>query len=166
MKEPRPSRRWIWFFVALAALAATSLAILYRSFWSRQLKPEQVEDARALWKHNGPRNYDLKWTQQGSVPGTFYVKVRGGKVVSVTRNGEPLETRLYPYWDVPALFTIIDRFLEEDAKPNHPRTFTTATFDPHDGHVIRFYRRVLGTSEQQEILIELTPVAAEGAPKA
>jgi hypothetical protein len=66
---------------------------------------------------------------------------------------------------MPALFQILADFLRQDAeRAKERRTFTTATFDAEDGHVTRFIRRVLGTPEQQDITVELTPVAKDEPP--
>jgi hypothetical protein len=164
MIEGRRNRGWIWFFVVLAVLTVASITVLNVFIRGRQLTLEQLHQARAVWDRQGPRDYNLTWVQKGSVPGTFHVKVRNGKAVSVTPDGPPLEDRLYANYTMPALFEFIEDFLRHDAEPGKPRTFTTATFDAEDGHVTRFIRRVLGTSEQQDITVELTPVAKEEAP--
>jgi hypothetical protein len=158
MSTARPNRKWIWFFLTLAVLAITALVVLRVVLWSRQLTLAQLNEARELWDRNGPRDYDMKYVQTGSTSGTFYIRVRQGKVISVVRNGEPLEPRQHTYYGMPALFGFIEVFLKQDSEPGKPRTLTTATFDPSDGHVTRFYRRVLGTSEQIEIVVQLTPI--------
>jgi hypothetical protein len=57
-----------------------------------------------------------------------------------------------------ALFHFIEVFMEHDQKPGQPRTFTKATFDPTDGHIVRYIRRVTGTNERLEIKVILRPV--------
>ena len=162
--SPRRNRRWIWFFVTLTVTAVAALVVLNRFMWSRQLTLAQLQQAAELWDKNGPRDYDMKYIQTGSTSGTYYIRVRQGKAVKVVRNGEALESKQYVYYGMPALFGFIEAFLKQDAEPGKPRTLTTATFDPQDGHVLRFYRRVLGGgNEQVEITVtDLTPVTPAG----
>src|SRR5262249_18310759 len=106
----------------------------------------------------GPHDYDLTWEQKGNVQGSFRIKVRNGKAVSVMLNGSPLEERLYPNYTMTALFEFIEEFLRQDDEQKR-RPFTTATFEPADGHITRFIRKVIGTSELQDISLELTRAA-------
>jgi hypothetical protein len=162
MTLPRRNRGWIWFFVVLIVLTVIVLVGLNMSIRGRQLTLEQLQQARAVWDQKGPRDYNVTWIQKGSMPGEFHVKVRNGKAILVTLAGSALEERLYPNYTMTALFAFIEDFLREDAKlAKERRTFTTATFDAEDGHVTRFIRRVLGTSEQQDISIDLTLVAKD-----
>ena len=62
-----------------------------------------------------------------------------------------------------ALMDDIETFLEEDTEPGRPRTYSVATFDPVDGHLVRYVRRVMGTSERIEINVQLKKV---GEPRA
>ena len=160
---PRKSRGWIWFFAVLALLTVASLVILNVFIRGRQLTLEQVRQARAVWDRKGPHDYDMTWSQKGSVQAIYHVRVRDGKPISVNSEDQPLERRLYSSYTMTGLFESIEEFLELDAKPGKPATFTTATFDAADGHVTRFIRQVRGTKELQDITIELTPVAREEA---
>jgi hypothetical protein len=159
----RPARRrspnWLWFFGVLVVLAVAWISGLYYFTRQQQLKPEQLTAAETLWKEKGPRSYDLDYSQKGSNPGEFQVQVRDGKVVAASRNGQALEKRLFPYYDMPALFGYIETFLEQDAQPGRPRTYTTARFDRDDGHLLRYVRRVMGSQEQVEITVQLKKVS-------
>ena len=73
----------------------------------------------------------------------------------VTQNDKPLDPSRYPRYDMTALMDDIETFLEEDAEPGRPRTYTVASFDPTDGHLIRYVRRVMGSSERIEINVQL-----------
>jgi len=149
----------------LAVLTVASLTVLNVFIRGRQLSLDQLQQARAVWDQKGPRDYDLTWIQKGSMPATYFVKVRNGRAVLVTSNGSPLEERVYPNYTMPALFQIIADFLRQDAEhAKERRTFTTATFDAEDGHVTRFIRRVLGEPEQQDITVELTPPGKHETP--
>jgi Family of unknown function (DUF6174) len=157
----KKNRIWVWYFVLLAVLTVTSVTVLVTFNLRQQLKPEQLAAAKALWKEKGPRDFDMKYRQTaGDEPETYVVHVRDRQVESVERNGQPLEERQRKYHSMLALFGYIERFLEIDAEPNRPRTYTVAVFDPNDGHLLHYVRRVMGTSERAEITVtELTPAA-------
>jgi hypothetical protein len=156
--NPRRNRRWIWFFLTLAVVAVAALVVLNRFLWSQQLTLAQLQEAEELWARNGPHDYDMKYIQTDSTLATYYVSVRQSKVVKVTRNGEPLQPRQYDYHGMPALFGFIKDFLVQEAQPGKPRAVMRATFDPQDGHVIRFFRRVAGSGQVEINVSYLTPV--------
>lgn len=156
----RRSRKWIWFFALLVPLAVVAIAIPILFNRSQLLTREKLEAARARWKERGPQDYDLEYVKRGSVAGTYVVQVRAGKVVRAELDGRPLEPRLYLTCDVEALFDDIDRFLEIDAQPGSPRTFTVAQFDPADGHPLHYIRSVTATRQRIEITVQLRPPAA------
>ena len=95
----RRGRGWIWFFVALACLVAVALGLQRWLYAQQRLTPPQLTEARALWKAHRPTDYDLEYTKKGDATGTFLVQVRGGKVISATLDGRPLEPRLYASCD-------------------------------------------------------------------
>jgi hypothetical protein len=164
MPPPR-NYGWIWYFAVLAVLTVTAISIWIWYSRKQQLKPEQVAKARALWKEHRPSDYDLAYTKKGSATGTFALEVRNGKVVSVTLDGRPitrddrpLDPVFYPRYDMSGLLDDIDQFLRLDAEPGKPRTFTIAAFDPDDGHLIHYVRRVMGGTERIEITVQLNRV--------
>src|SRR5436190_1861889 len=108
----RRGRGWIWFFVVLACLVALALGVQRWWYAQQRLTPQQLEEARALWKAHRPADYDLEYTKKGDATGTFLVQVRGGKVISATLDGRPLEPRLYASCDMDGLFDDIEGFLE------------------------------------------------------
>ena len=170
MPPPQQSYRWVWYFVVLAVLTIAACTILVWYNLRQQLKKEDLQAARALWNKNRPPDYDLTYTKRGSASGTFFVKVRGGKVVDVTldgreitQNDKPLDPSRYARYDMTALMDDIETFLEEDDEPGRPKIYSVATFDPTDGHLIRYVRRVMGTSERIEINVQLKKL---GQPEA
>jgi hypothetical protein len=85
---------------------------------------------------------------------TYAVKVRNVKAVSVTiGNCQQLEERLLRYSEMGSLFDFMEGFLEQDSQPGRPRTFATATFDPNDGHLLRYVRSVMSRRERVEIQV-------------
>ena len=172
MPPPQQSYRWVWYFVVLAVLTIAACTILVWYNLRQQLKKEDLQAARALWNKNRPPDYDLTYTKRGSASGTFFVKVRGGKVVDVTldgreitQNDKPLDPSRYARYDMTALMDDIETFLEEDDEPGRPKIYSVATFDPTDGHLIRYVRRVMGTSERIEINVQLKKPRESGAQR-
>ncbi len=156
----RRGRGWIWFFAVLACLVVLALGLQWWYSQKQRLTPQQLADARALWRVHRPTAYDLEYTKKGNATGTFVVQVRQGKVVSATLDGQQLEARLYSSSDMEGLFDDLERFLEIDSSPGNPRTFTTATFDPQDGHLIRYIRSVMSQRWRVQIDVRLRPLSA------
>jgi hypothetical protein len=162
MATGRRSYRWVWFFVVLAVLGVLGVGLQIRHKMAQQLRPEKLAAARARWQEQGPKNYRLQYTQKVSTPETFVVWVRNGRVLGVVRkldpkapdqDGEVLPGRLFAYHSMEALFDHIEQFVQMKG-----RTFMIADFDPEDGHLQRFVRRVARTSERQEITdVKLEP---------
>src|SRR5262249_29251307 len=123
---PPATRRWVLLFAALAALGLAAVSINWLYNRSRWLTPEQVEallaEARQKWQRLGPADYDmeLRLGRNNPQPGgaalvdSYKVKVRGGKVVGVTANGQPLPERQFDYYSLPAQFDAIEDYLVID----------------------------------------------------
>jgi hypothetical protein len=162
------SRRWLWFFIALASVAAILLiwlALYIRNELdpARQLNLDQLRAARNLWKEKGPKDYEMVYeVRRGgeSKPDTYFVKVRAGVAVTVTLNGQTLNPQQYDRTMV-GLFNDIELFLKMDQQPNSPFTFCRGYFDTDDGHLLLFVRRVGEPKESVEIRVEeFRPTAA------
>ncbi|HZY84552.1 MAG TPA: hypothetical protein VFE78_06960 [Gemmataceae bacterium] len=166
----RRPRRWVGFFLLLAVVAAAAgvTPVIYNL--RLQLTPEQAAQARERWRERGPRDYDLRCTEKLLRGGAeerneYVVLVRGGRAVALGVNGEllrlegagpalgPVVRALPGDADAPAgvgpLFDRIETALRQDAAEGR-RTYATATFDPHDGHPVRYVRRVRATGERVE----------------
>ena len=173
----RRPRRWLGFFLLLIALAAAGAITPVVYNLRLQLTAEQVAQARARWRERAPRDYDLRCTEKLLHGGAeerneYVVLVRGGTAGALGANGELLRlegaglalgpiTRALPGdADAPAgLETLFDRMeaaLRQDAAEGR-RTYATATFDRHDGHPLRYVRRVRATGERVEWNCALAP---------
>jgi|SRR5262245_57598550 len=145
--ENRKSRKWVWFFVALGVMGITAITVNWIYNARQQLTRERLEAARRFWEERRPADYDLEYVKAGTASGRFVVRVRNGKVESVTldgrpptQNDRPRPPQDYPIYDMSGLFEDIAEFLDKDAQPGSPRAFNRAEFDPGDGHLIRFVR--------------------------
>jgi hypothetical protein len=160
-RSSRPrSRAWIWFFVLLAALgtAAVTLPLVYNM--SIQLRPEELAAARARWKTNGPRDYDLQFeekiTQNGvQTESNWFVEVRDGKATSATRDGQKQPVEECANLTVEGQFAEMERGLQLDQAEAGRRNYATAAFDLRDGHPTHYVRRVRGSGDRLEWNVNL-----------
>jgi hypothetical protein len=174
---PRRSRRWIGFFLLLAALSAGAIVVPLVYNLSIQLRPEQLAEARRRWAENAPADYDLEYlirtTHAGQdEEGQYRVRVRGGRVVLVVDNGEVvyfdsslafvagpgvlvMSTADVEHYGVEALFAQIETALRLGESAGR-RDFATAQFDPKDGHAFHYVHRVRGTKERVEWNVKMT----------
>lgn len=180
---PRQRWRYLAFFGLLAclAVAGVTLPIVYNL--GQQLKPEQLEQARARWRDNGPADYDLTYSvayDRSRLAERHLVLVRGGKVAFASCEGEVVS--LSPALsamvglplggtgegrarDVPALFAHIEAMLKEEEAAGR-RNFLVAVFDPREGYPRRFIRRVRGTKTREEWDVRLWEAGSLGTPGA
>jgi hypothetical protein len=164
------SRRWLWYFVGVGGVAAvllTWLALYIRNELdpARQLNLEQLRAARNLWKEHGPKDYQMLYKVRrgrGGDADTYFVEVRGGRVISVVLNGDQrLEADKLEYHSMVGLFNDIELFLKRDEQPNSPQSFCRGYFAKEDGRLVQFVRRVVGTDERVDIFVEtFKPIAA------
>lgn len=162
MEQAKRSRRW-WKWALLAfgiALAAT----LFSASWTLRhpLTPEQVRAARQLWEAKGPADYTLTYvirTHDNSAGDRFVVKVRGGQVVEASCNGREEPGERLTYYGMNRLFDYIEDFQKLDEKKKGPTAFYRGTFDPDNGALRWFARRLLGEHQWVEITIEELTIA-------
>lgn len=84
---------WLWYFLPLLGLAAAGLVIPIAYNLGLQLTPEQLAGARERWRQHGTQDYDLAYLAKYDTEpegDEVRVRVRGGKVVRVIKNGEVL----------------------------------------------------------------------------
>jgi hypothetical protein len=164
----KPNRSWVWFFVLLAAAGAGAVAAPLVYNLRQQLRPEQLEAARARWQENGPADYDLAWEVKqdtGTRRDEYLVVVRDRKVWMVKANREvwlarelatplggavgatlgaaaaerPPQRELTGY-TVEAMFREMEDDLNKNAAGGR-KGFTAASFDSRDGHPVRYTHR-------------------------
>lgn len=155
------NRYWVWFF-AFVLLASVGVAVFLIVFNLRmQLKPEQLEAAQQRWKEHGPSDYRLTYLKKindNSHADKFVVTVRDGKVVDVVMNDDlHLEPERRPYHGMDRLLRDIERFQELDAKAGR-KVYVTAIFDDKTGAMLRYVRRVMGTTERVQLDARVEPL--------
>jgi len=177
----RRPRRWIGFFVVLAAMSAGAIVTNLVYNLSIQLRPEQLGEAQRRWQENAAADYDLEYlvevtSEAEAEPDKreYMVKVREGRVVLVVDSDEVvyLEPSLAALagpaalgissaepsrYGVAALLEQIETALHQDETAGR-RNFVTAKFDTKDGHPFHYVRRVRGTKDRVEWNVKLTRV--------
>jgi hypothetical protein len=156
------NRRWLWYFIAVGLVSVglvTWLALYIRDQLdpAKQLNLDQLRAARQQWERKNLKDYQMLYkVRRGgdNQDDTFFVEVRGGRVVSVLLNSKHLEPRQLQNHSMDALFNDIELFLKKDAQPDSPQTFCRGYFDTDDGHLMLFVRRVVGGQERVEIRVE------------
>lgn len=154
----RRSRGWIWYFLVVVVLAVGAAATLVIYNLGQQLTRERFQTVRKLWEAKGPADYEFRYTFRGGkeaeVFNRHHVVVRGKKVESVTLNDQiRVPARQLRHHSMDALLDFIEDFLDQDEKAKR-KVFKVGMFDPRDGHLLRYVRRVTGTTERQEIQVE------------
>jgi hypothetical protein len=171
----RSSRwRWVAVFAVIAALAVGG--ILLNVWWNldQQLTPQKLEQAEALWRANGPKDYDLSYQvtyDRERLAERHVVLVRGGEVAFASCEGEVVEMAPalaavvgFPLAgsaagagrDVPAIFAHIRELLEKEQATGR-RNFIVAVFDPQQGYPRRFVWRVRRSDRREEWDVRLWP---------
>ncbi|HZZ80345.1 MAG TPA: hypothetical protein VFE62_17670 [Gemmataceae bacterium] len=159
---PPPNNAWIYFFAFLVVASVTVTLFMIWFNNSIQLKRPELDAAYKLWKEKGPKTYNLVYTEQlnnDDHKTKFFVKVRDGKVQEVLMDGKPLEPTKEdgevhdprPYHSMDAKFRDVERFMSIDEKKDAPRVYVIATFDPETGAILRYIRRVMGTTQRVEL---------------
>lgn len=158
MDKPR-NRKWIWFFVIVAALGVVAAAIPLVYNLRQQLTLPMLQAARARWQQSGPKNYVLEYSKHGNASGLFVVTVRDGKAVSAISKstaddpGRPLEPRQLGHYDMLGILEDIERFLEMDAQPGAAAAYNHAVF-AEDGQLLRYVRYVGADGFRLEIRVQ------------
>jgi hypothetical protein len=156
--------------LGVLAAAAVTINMLYSA--RQRLTMDELRSAQDRWDRAGPRDYDLviDKTIGSATPGgdktrdRITVEVRGGKGRAGKINGELLDERLHSEYDMTGWLSFVEEFVRQSEKPDAPRTFLSADFDPQTGALLRFRRSVRTTREWVEVVFQLTPVNPPAAP--
>jgi hypothetical protein len=152
--------RWLWFFIVLIVLAVSATVILIVYNLNQQLKAEQLATARQKWRENGPADYRLVYnikvndSARETHVDRYDVTVRGGLVTAALKNGKTESPGRFGLYGMDKLLDHVAGNMEKDGEPGRPRTFTRAMFDPNNGALFWYVRRVMGSFERVEIAIE------------
>ena len=118
---------------------------------------EALEAARTKWRQTGITNYELTYDMAG---GTYNVRVRAGRVMTLTRDGEPTTSHRPTDFTVDGLFNTLERELDLLDDPNSPFGGDRSTillrvqFDQERGYVSRYLRAVGGSGRSEKIQVQ------------
>lgn len=171
---PRPGHpyAWIGYFVFLLVTSIGVTVFMIQFNRNIQLKPEQLEAAHNLWKAKGPKSYNMIYTKKlgASEHGDrFVVKVRNGHVDEVKMNdkalvatvidGQKHDPRIYHSMD--NIYRDVMKFMDMDQKPGATKVYVVANVDEKTGALLRYIRRVMGSTDRIELNIALEPVEGD-----
>ncbi len=118
---------------------------------------EALEAARTKWRQTGITDYDLTYAMAG---GIYVVRVRAGRVVTLTRDEEPTTSHRLADFTVDGLFNTLERELDLLDNPNSPFGGDRSTillrvrFDSERGYVRRYLRAVGGSGRSEKIEVQ------------
>jgi hypothetical protein len=151
---------WLWYYLTLIVLAVSATVILIVYNEGQQLRAEQLATARLHWREKGPANYRMIYNiKVYDSPSEFHVDhfdvtVRGGVVSAATKKGKTEPADRLGLYGMDKLLAFIADNMDNDQEPGRPRTFTRALFEPNNGALFWYVRRVMGSHERVEISIE------------
>lgn len=176
--SPLTWTRWVLATVFVAALltAATLLLFVVINNFGRLpvLAPRDFATAQSRWQTNPLSDYDAKVVVSARSYETYEVRVRGGNVVSATRNGVPIrQARSQATWSVPGMFGTISSDVEHleqvargDADASTPQLQLRGVFDQDHGYPIRYHRteqRKWGPNYEVSWEVQVVPAETPGA---
>jgi len=138
----------VWFFIIMGCLLlVTLIGLLMARYSTRQIRIPTIArtDFDAGWKKwqdKAPLDYRIRTVVAGRQAAEYEVTVREGRVVSATRNGQPLtQPRTMGTWSVPGMFDTIELDVNTTEEPN-PRLKLTlrGEFDEQWGYPRRYLR--------------------------
>ena len=141
---------------------ALSLLLLLFCGCSRisELTPDTLRAAQSQWEKSGPASYRMVVETSGDHMDTskYEVVVKAKLVVTLTRNGSPLEPEAGGNsYTVEGLFRTLDQEIDLKGKPQllgappGYSSYPMASFDAATGRLLRFQRSVGGTKNSIEI---------------
>jgi hypothetical protein len=123
------------------------------------LTPAMLDEAEAKWKTAKPSSYRLVVAMEGDKVerGEFDVRVEGGVVTEIKRNGEAVNLKAGQDYSMEGLFRIIREEIDLAKNPallgGQPgySVYLMARFDNRTGGLLHYRRSVGGTSNSIEI---------------
>lgn len=112
------------------------------------MSPQDFFSAQARWNANPLLDYDAHIVVLARSHEVYEVRVRGGQVVTATRNGVPIrQARSRATWSVPGMFGTISSDVEHleqvargEAEASTPQVQLRGVFDDQHGFPIRYHR--------------------------
>jgi len=84
----------------------------------------------------------------------YDVTVHDGVATRVKVNGRWEKSERFAEYGMDKLYNLLAENLKIDRQKDQPRTFTRAIFDPNNGALLWYVRRVMGGRKRMEITFE------------
>lgn len=141
--------------------AALALALILVTLLLRNRLPPlsvaDLEQAERRWQAARVEDYDMDVKVSGRQPSDYHVEVRGGKPVTLLRNGVVPRRGMWDVWTVPGIFVTLHEELELATEPAGPfgsppgtQVVQRAEFDARYGYPKKYHRIVMGTPLETE----------------
>jgi hypothetical protein len=135
------------FLIGVLAVATVPVVYVLTRPSGRTLTRERLDEARARWKANGPRNYVLEVEARGA---RHKIEVKDAEVVAMTTGGNPVVSGAH-LWSVEGLFGFLSQELSNLQRPESAygvsdplEVVLRAEFDARYGYPSLFLRHVSG----------------------
>jgi hypothetical protein len=142
-------------FLILLVVSALAGAALVWKLTSKPASPPLTDEAlslaRAKWKAAGLSDYHMTITVTSRERNRHEIEVRGGQVHQMKTDGLPAPERVWKFWSVDGMLTVLEEELANRRSPqaalgvNDPAdVFLDAAFDEKTGVPIHYLRQVSG----------------------
>ena len=110
-----------WTIAKCSTIAAIVMivfvAVPYFRGRSEPVTRERLAAARTQWEQANIASYNMDLETTGAQTGLYHIEVRGGQLIKLTRNGQPMNPGDGDYWTVDGWFQAIDEDLENAERP-------------------------------------------------
>ena len=126
------------------------------------LSPEMLDEAEAKWKASKPSSYRLVVSMEGDrvERGEFDVRVEGGNVIELKRNGEAVNLKSGQDYSMDGLFRMVREEMDLAKNPSlfgAPAGYSAylmGRFDSRTGGLLHYRRSVGGISNSIDIQVQ------------
>jgi hypothetical protein len=144
---------FFWLLAVSAAVGALTVWQFTGRTRSPRLNSEVLSAARARWIQSGIQNYSMTVAVLGKETHRHEIEVRGGKVTRMLTDGVEAPERVWNFWSVDGIFTVLEEEIANAKAPQGPfgtfdpkDVFLDASFNSSTGVPIHYLRQVSGRS--------------------
>ncbi len=144
----------LWLGLVSAALGALAVWHFTGKPRSPRLTTAALISAKSLWAQAGLRDYSMNITVGGRENARHQIVVANGKVSQMQTDSIEAPKRVWDFWTVDGLFTVLEEEVVNAQSPQRafgvtdPKdVFLDASFDPVTGVPLHYLRQISGRSQ-------------------